>query len=298
MNTRHPVCVLHRMERSGRHSVLLAAAAYLACIAVAAAAQTPSVNAPLPDPNELLKRAIAYQQKLADQRERYSCRVTDQITETDGSGNLKKATTTVKELFFVNGIPIERLLSKNGKDLSPDEVKKQDQRVMKEAVKYSNQATANKETDKAVQQLQDFLSAMMLANGRRSIENGHSILDYNIVPNPKFQPKNLNQRIATVMQGTMSIDEQTGVPIDLNIRSVADLKIGGGLVANVHKGLWIHVHNHAEPDGVWLTDMAEGSGDMRAALFLHPYFRFNETTGGCKLYNATAAETGQAKPAQ
>jgi hypothetical protein len=209
---------------------------------------------------------------------------------------VKKTTTTVKELFFVNGIPIERLLSKNGKDLPPDEVKKQDERVMKEAVKYSNQQTANKETDKQVKQLQDFLSGMMLANGHRRIENGRSILDYYVVPNPKFQAKNLSQRVATVMQGTMSLDEPTGVPIDLNIRSVADLKIGGGIVANVHKGLWIHVHNHAESDGVWLTDLAEGSGDMRAALFLHPYFHFSETTGGCHLYSATASEAGQAKP--
>lgn len=268
----------------------------LIIVSATAAAQNPAPNAPLPNPNDLLKRAIAYQQKLADQRERYSCRVIDQVTETDSKGNVKKTTTTVKELFFVNGIPIERLLSKNGKDLTPDEVKKQDERVMKEAVKYSNQSTATKETDKQVQQLQDFLSAMMLANGRRRIENGRSILDYDIVPNPKFQAKNLNQRVATVMQGTMSIDEPTGVPTDLNIKSVADLKIGGGILANVHKGLWIHVHNHAEPDGVWLTDIAEGSGDMRAALFLHPYFRFNETTGGCHLYSATAAEAGQAKP--
>jgi hypothetical protein len=270
-------------------------AAFLVATAGTLAAQIPA-NTPLPNPNELLQRAIANQKKLADQRERYSCRVTDQITETDSRGNVKKTNTTVKELFFVNGIPVERLLSKNGKDLSPDDVKKQDERVMKEAVKYSNTSTAQKQTDKQAQQLQDFLSAMMLANGHRHIENGRSILDYNIVPNPKFQAKNLDQRVATVMQGTMSIDEATGVPIDLNIKSVADLKIGGGILANVHKGLWIHVHNHAEPDGVWLTDLAEGSGDMRAALFLHPYFRFNETTSGCHLYSATAIESGQAKP--
>ncbi len=84
--------------------------------------------------------------------------------------------------------------------------------------------------------------------------------------------------------------------IDINIRSVADLKIGGGLLANLHKGLWVHVHNQPQPDGVWLTDLAEGSGDARAALFLHPYFRFKETTGACHLFTATAAQVGPAKP--
>ena len=98
------------------------------------------------------------------------------------------------------------------------------------------------------------------------------MLFYDIVPNPKFDAKNINQHLAQVMQGKVSIDEQTGELIDINVKSVADLKIGGGLVANVHKGLWLHIHNQPRPDGVWLTDLAEGSGDTRAALFLHPTF--------------------------
>lgn len=263
-------------------------------LAVAAAQQAP--NAPLPSPTELLQRAVANQKELAAERERYECRVTDQIVQTDKSGNVKKNRTEVKDLFYVNGIPIERTLAKNGRDLSPDEVKKQDERVMKETLKYSNAATAQKQTAKQDQEVEDILAAMMLTDGRRRFVDGRSVLDYNVVPNPKFHAKNLNQRFATVMQGTVAIDEQTGVVIDFNVRSVADLKIGGGVLANLHKGFWIHIHNHDEPDGVWLTDLAEGSGDARAALFFHPYFRFKETTGDCHLYTATAAQVGEAKP--
>ena len=51
---------------------------------------------------------------------------------------MKKTSSVVQEQFFVNGIPIERTISRNGKDLSPDQVKKQDERVMKETLKYSN----------------------------------------------------------------------------------------------------------------------------------------------------------------
>lgn len=262
----------------------------------AASAQAPAANASLPNPSELLARAIANQKKIAAAQERYDCMVTDHATETDKNGNVKKTESVVKEQFFVNGIAIERTIRKNGKDLSPDELKKQDRRVMKETLKYSNQATAQKETDKQDQQIEDVLEAMMLTNGRRKIEDGRSLLDYEIVPNPHFHAKNLNQRFATVMQGTISVDEQTGTVIDVNIKSVADLKIGGGVLANLHKGFWLHIHNHAQPDGVWLTDLAEGSGDARAALFFHPYFHFRETLNGCHLYTATAIQTGPAKP--
>jgi hypothetical protein len=260
------------------------------------AGQNPALNAPLPNPVDLLNRAIANEKKMAAQQERYECRVTDAVTELDKNGNIKKSTTAVKDQFFVNGIPIERTLSKNGKDLSPDEVKKQDDRVMKETVKYSNQANAQKETDKANQQVQDVMEAMMLANGHRRIENGRSVLYYDIVPNPRFHAKNLDQRFATVMQGTVSIDEKSGEVLDFNVKSVADLKIGGGMLADLHKGFWLHIRNHSEPDGVWLTDLAEGSGDARAALFFHPYFRFKETSGDCHLYSATAQQVGPVKP--
>jgi hypothetical protein len=252
-------------------------------------------DAPLPNPNDLLQRAIANETKLAKEQERYECRVNDETTELDSKGNVKKNETESKEEFFVNGVEVDRTLAKNGKDLTPDETKKEDDKVMKRTVKYSDPSTAKKETDKENKQLEEIMGAMELENGHRAMVAGRSVLFYDIVPNKNFKAKNLNERFAQVMQGKISVDEQTGEPIDINIKSTQDLKIGGGVLANLHKGFWVHVHDHAEPDGVWLTDLAEGSGDARAALFFHPYFRFKETTGGCHLYNATAEQVGQAK---
>jgi hypothetical protein len=272
-------------------------AVLFACIGPALAQSSGNTPlAPLPNANEILQRALANERKLASERERYECRVTTTAIETDSHGNTKKNNTEVKDQFFVNGIAIERTLQKNGKDLTPDETKKEDERVMKETLKYSNQATAQKEENKQTQELGDFMEAMMLANGRRELINDgsgdRSVLFYDILPNPHFEARNLDQRLAQVMQGKISIDEPTGEPIDVNVKSVADLKIGLGLVANLHKGLWLHIHNHPEADGVWLTDFAEGSGDVRAALFLHPYIHFKEITDNCHLYSATATQVG------
>lgn len=250
-------------------------------------------NAPLPDPMELMQRAINNEKKLAAEQERYECRVTQEAVETDSRGNPKHTDSEVDEQFFVNGIEIDRTLAKNGKDLTREQTKKEDERVMKQTLRYTNQAKAQKEADKQNQEVLDLMAAMMLTNGRREPGNGHSVLDYDIVPDPEFQAKNLSQRFARVMQGTVSIDEATGELIDLNIRSVRDLKLAGGVLASLHKGFWLHIHDHPQPDGVWLTDLAEGSGDARAALFFHPYFRFRVTTGDCHLYTATAKQVGK-----
>lgn len=259
-----------------------------------AIAQTPS-EAPLPDPYKLMQSALANEKKLADEQERYECRVTSDGAELDKNGKVKHDDLEVKEQFYVNGIQVERTLSKNGKDLTPEQTRKEDERVMKETVKYSNKATAAKETAKQDQQARDMMAAMVLKNGRRQQTGGVSVLLYDIVPNPKFDPKNMNQRFAAVMQGTMSLDEQSGEMIDLNIRSIKDLKIAGGVVATLHKGFWLHIHNQPQPDGVWLNDLSEGTGDARALLFIHPYFRFKEVTDNCHLYTTSAAQVGQAK---
>lgn len=271
----------------------------ICCGALAAARPAPPASStppPLPDTTQLLRRALANEKKVAAERERYECRVTDESVETDSKGNVKHQSIDVSDQFYVNGVAIERKLSKNGKDLTPDQAAKEDQRVMKETLKYSNEARARKETDDEQQQVQQMLEAMMLTNGHRETVNGRSVLGYTIVPNPQFEAKNLNQRFARAMQGTLTVDEETGEPIDLNIKSVQDLKIGAGLLADLHKGFWIHLRNQRQPDGVWLADLVEGSGDARALLFVHPYFRFKETTDNCHLYTATATQVGSAKP--
>ncbi len=260
---------------------------------MAASAQN---TAPLPDPHELLRRAIANDRKLAEARERYSCRVENKTALTDSKGNVKHTNTEVKQQFYVNGIEVDRTLMRDGKELNADQVKKEDERVMKETLKYSNPQNAKKETDKRDSEIEFALSSMELINGRRSEMNGRSVLSYDVTPNPKAPASTTGQKLAQAMTGTVQIDEGTGEIIDLNLRSVKDVKIAGGMIANLHKGLWIHVHNKEQKDGVWLTELAEGSGDARAALFLHPYFRFRQTTSDCQYYSTTAETADSAKP--
>jgi hypothetical protein len=126
---------------------------------------------------------------------------------------------------------------------------------MKEALKYSDKAKAEKQTAKDQQDAIDMMSAMILTNGHRDAMNGRSVLFYDIVANPNFQAKNMIQRFGSVMQGKISLDEQTGEVIDLNIRSLKDLKIAGGVVASLHKGFWLHIHSTPQPGGVWLNDL-------------------------------------------
>ncbi|MBV9564335.1 MAG: hypothetical protein JOY90_28425, partial [Bradyrhizobium sp.] len=63
------------------------------------------------------------------------------------------------------------------------------------------------------------------------------------------------------------------------------------LLANLHKGFWLHLAQQRQPDGVWLTQEIQGSGDARAALFVHARFRFEEELEKCHLFSVTTQQS-------
>ncbi len=90
------------------------------------------------------------------------------------------------------------------------------------------------------------------------------------------------------------MDEESGVPKELKVETERDLKIAGGLAANLHKGFQLHLVQQRQPDGVWLTKVAEGSGDVRAVLFLRQRFRFREELEQCHLFSVNTQQKVQA----
>jgi hypothetical protein len=119
---------------------------------------------------------------------------------------------------------------------------------------------------------------------------GRSTLAYDLSGDPSVHPKGVEETFLHDMSGTIEVDERTGELVDLNARLDHDVKIGGGLLADLHKGFWIHVRQQRYPDGVWLPELVEGNGDARAALFFHPYFKFRQTMGGCALTSVTTSQ--------
>jgi hypothetical protein len=89
-------------------------------------------DAPLPDPQALRQRAIVSSQKLRKDRENYSCTVREDTYELNTDGSVKKKKTVLEERFFVNGWPIDHVLARDGKTLSGEDAKKEQERTDKE----------------------------------------------------------------------------------------------------------------------------------------------------------------------
>lgn len=284
-----------------RAARLLALASCLgACCApiFAAAVMSGDITAssPLPNPEQLRQRAIETFQKTQEQRERYLC---DQALETqqlDSNGGVKKTDNQQREIFFVNGYEIVKKVSDNGKPISAGDAKKQDERLRKEIEKYSKAGPRTDQSKDGSISVRDVLRLMKFNDEKREFVNGRPIIYFDVAGDDSKKAADVAQRVVAAMEGSIRIDEKTGVPVDVSVHGVRDVKVGGGLVANVHKGFLLHVQIAQRPDGVWLLDRADGSGDARVGLFFHPYFRFKQQTGACKLFNASADDLAGAQP--
>src|ERR1700761_6950193 len=92
----------------------------------------------LPDASTMLREVEAHQAQLDKIREDYTFHSLQTVRQLDSHGNVKKTETEEHEVFFVNRTQVEKLIRKDGKDLSPDQARKEQDRVNKEVLKITN----------------------------------------------------------------------------------------------------------------------------------------------------------------
>ena len=249
-------------------------------------------DAPLPNAQVLRERLIASAEKQQKERENYSCSVHHEDFELKGDGSVKKKETTLQDRFFVNGWSVNHVLERDGKPLSKDDAKKEQERIDKLVKKYSDAKRADKAQQEWSRQLDVFIKALRFNNGHREQRDGRSIVVYDLAGDPNFRPQKVEERFAQALTGKIWIDEEVGLPDELKLLTNRDVKVAAG-IGSLNKGFQLHLVWQRQPDGVWLIKVAEGSGDARA-FFVHERFRFHEQTEQCHLFSVNTQQKIQA----
>ncbi len=237
------------------------------------------------------QRALASAKQSDKELEKYSCLAIEQGEELNSDGTVKRRHLKKEEQFFVSGVEIDHVLARDGKELTGDAAKKEQERVDREVKKYSDPKQRQKAEAKDEKQVDMFLRALKFSNGRREIRAGRNIVTYSLASDPAFHPKNIEGRFAQALTGRIWLDEQSGNLVELRVQTDRDVKVGGGLLATVHKGFQLHVLQQRQPDGVWITQAVDGTGDARAALLFHPRFRFKQELEKCHLFSVETRQT-------
>ncbi len=206
-------------------------------------------QAPFPDPATLLKESQANQRKMDAIRENYTFHRITTEDDLDDKGAVVKTTTQEREIFFVNGHRIGRLVKKNGVELKGNEEKSEQARV-KKLVETSMKSPPKRRSGQSM--IAEILPMATVSNPRRVILRGRATLAYDFSGDPHAKGKNTNENAAKKMAGTLWFDEADHQVARMEVHFYDNFRIGGGFLASVQKGTMFEVERSPIGDGLWM----------------------------------------------
>jgi hypothetical protein len=234
---------------------------------------------PLPELEPLLKALSENQDKIDEMRERYTCRVVEIERKHDGDGRVKETETRAFEVTPIGREFVERLMSVNGKELSPSEREKEDKRVQKEVEEIikkqekkqqqEERARARGETEEKNDnrvEIKDFLRISEVTSVRREIFRGHEVIAFDFEPRKGFKPKTRAEDIVNKLAGTIWVDEAARQVARLEARLTDSFKIGGGVLASIGASTAFSFDQEKIGDEVWLPSSMEANVSARVLL--------------------------------
>jgi hypothetical protein len=220
------MCLLPRWLATG---ALLVPVAWLSMGAFAA-----SEPAALPDAATLLHEVEAQQKQLDKVRENYTFRAVQTTRQLDSKGNTKKVETEEHEVFFVNGHRVEKLVRKDGKDLTPDQAGKEQDRVNKEVLKISKPGYTD--SDKGEITVTRLLQIVTFSKPRRVRLNGRNTIAFDFAGDEHAKAHGRDEDALKKVSGTIWIDEADHEVSRMSATLDENYHVGFGLLASVAKG--------------------------------------------------------------
>jgi hypothetical protein len=249
----------------------------------------------LPDINSLMLQVEAQEKASEATIRHYIYHVTHVEQDLDSHGAVKKTTTEERERFWVNGVFVNRLLSRDGKAIPDDERKKQNAEIDKRIAAAKELAAARAagtappvKNDADEVTFARFLELGAFSNPQRVAMNGRDTIRVDYNGDPKAKTHNLLEGAIHDLAGTVWVDEQDHALVRVEGHFFDDFKVGGGLLADIHKGSSFEATWAKVNDEVWLPAMFRGSGSARIALFFNHSGAIEEDASDYRRFTATA----------
>jgi hypothetical protein len=222
---------------------------------MAAICYTQATLQPLPDVPTLMKQVEDHQRKLDQVRENYTYHEVIVTHELDKNGSIKKNESEENNVFFVNGHEINRKMKKNGKELTADEQKKEQERVEKEVEKASK-TPPGQSLDKNEVSVSRLLQIMKVSNPRREQMDGRSVIAFDFTGDPHAKTHGIAENASKKLSGTIWIDESDRQVRRMIARFDDNFHLGFGLFS-VGKGSTFTFDQKLVNNELWLPTGAQ-----------------------------------------
>ncbi len=266
-----------------------------ATLCAVATAQTPpqptlpatSAGRPIPDVVAMMHDVEINQRKAEALKKDYLYHSVESQQQLDGHGQIKKTVVNEYDHYWSNGVPVWRVVVKNGRPLSPEETKHEDERIDKAVAKARERRdkadAQGRQTDAMGEQeitVSRLLELGSFTNARRVQQNGRDTIAVDFTGNPKAKTLNRAEDAVRDLQGTAWIDEIDRMLVRVEGHFVDSFKLGGGLLVEIKKGTGFTFEQTKVNDEVWLPARIDAQGSLRALLFVSFSGRVHVTESG------------------
>ncbi|HEX2918945.1 MAG TPA: hypothetical protein VHN81_10510 [Edaphobacter sp.] len=226
----------------------------------------------MPDIPSLMREVEEHQRQSERLQRDYLYREVARQQRSNG----RKGETREYDVFWLKGVQVHRLVRKDGKELTPEEQRKESERIDKDvakALERKRRADAEgKETDSEGREevtVSRFLELGTFSNPRRELLNGRSTIVVDYAGNPKAKTRNRLESVIRDLAGTIWIDDEDRAISRLDGHFADSFKVGGGIVMSIQKGTTFSMQQIKVNNEVWLPSRIEANGAARVLLLLH-----------------------------
>ena len=237
---------------------------------------TPSTDKPLPDIVAMMHDVEQNQRNAEAIEKDYIYHSVETQEQTDSAGRVKKTTVNEYDHYWSEGVPVRRLVRKDGKDLSASELAKEDDKIRKDVEKAREHRAKSEGEGKPTNARGDELITVSrllelgrFTNARRVQLDGRDTIAIDYEGDPSAKTRNRAEEVIRDLRGTVWVDENDRMLVRAEGYFVNSFKIGAGLLVNIQKGTRFQMRQTKINDEVWSPSHIEAQGAARALLFFN-----------------------------
>lgn len=236
---------------------------------------------PLPDREAFLQQVKTHLRSDRLLMSRYTYTEKTIEKQLDKNGNIRKTEEEIYEVYpsVEENRGYRRLIARNGKPLSAEELEKQDRkqdRILRERMqKREKESPKEKEKrlrreeeerekeDRLIEELFRLYDIRMV--GRETME-GHSVISLDFRPRPDARPASSEARMLMKIGGRAWFSESEFELVRLDVELLDNISVGLGMLAQLKKGAQAGFRRCKINDEIWLPAEARFTGKARILL--------------------------------
>ncbi len=229
-----------------------------------------SLGAQTPDAKELIRQAFERDENIFDTRRDYTYVEHQTMRNFDSKGKVTSTERETHEILYLSGEPYEKLIAKDGKQLSAKDAKREDEKLEREAAKRKREAergnksqekerAERRKTAREVSAAFDFKIA-----GTESV-GGLATWMVDATPRKGYQPKTRDGKIFMKTSGRMWIAQEEGRLAKAEIR-VDDTISFGLFLFRLKPGARINFERTLVAPTVWLPKHVFVKGEAKLGM--------------------------------